>query len=139
MQKVFDTITDENFNKPIVANGNSPSWLLGHLTDADDALIELFGLGTRVHPELKAIYHHERGSNQSGHLTKSELLTKWKTISGVLDKAFKSWNESDWMKRHTAVSEADFMKEPHRNRLNVMLSRVGHKASHLGQIAMQAK
>ena len=139
MQKAFDTITDENFNKPIVANGNSPSWLLGHLVDTDDKLIELFGIGNRLHPELKAIYHHERGTNQSGHLTKSELLNKWKSISAELDKAFKSWSESDWMGRHTAVSEEDFKKEPHRNKLNVMLSRVEHKASHLGQVAMQAK
>ena len=139
MQKAFDTISDENFNKPIVENGNSPSWLLGHLVDTDDKLIELFGIGDRLHPELKAIYHHERGTNQSGHLTKSELLSKWKTISAELDKAFKSWSESDWMGRHTAVSEDDFKKEPHRNKLNVMLSRVEHKASHLGQVAMQSK
>ena len=139
MQKVFDTISDENFNKPIIANGNSPSWLLGHLTEADDALLELFGIGKRLHPELKTIYHHERGTNQSGHLTKSELMSKWKSISTELDKAFKSWSESEWMSRHTAVSEEDFKKEPHRNKLNVMLSRVGHRASHLGQIAMQTK
>ena len=139
MQKVFDTLSDENFNKPIVANGNSPSWIMGHLTEADDALLELFGIGTRLHPELKSIYHHERATNQSGHLTKDELMTKWKAISAALDKTFKSWNESDWMSRHTAVSEEDFKKEPHRNRLNVLLSRVGHRASHLGQIAMQPK
>jgi hypothetical protein len=139
MQKVFDTITDENFYKPITVNGNSPSWLLGHLVDTDDGLLELFGIGTRLHPELKTIYHHERGTNQSGHLSKEDLMIKWKSISAELDKAFKSWNESDWMSRHTAVSEEDFKKEPHRNKLNVMLSRVGHKASHLGQIAMQSK
>ena len=139
MQKAFDTISDENFNKPIVANGNSPSWLLGHLVDTDDRLLELFGIGNRLHPELKTIYHHERGTNQEGHLTKSELMSKWKSIAAELDKAFKAWSESDWMGRHTAVSEEDFVKEPHRNKLNVMLSRVEHKASHLGQIAMQVK
>jgi uncharacterized damage-inducible protein DinB len=139
MQKVFESISDENYNKPVVPNGNSPSWLLGHLVDADDSLFELFGIGGRMHPELKTIYHHERGANQTGHLSKSELMTKWKSISAELDKAFKSWKESDWMSRHTAVNEEDFKKEPHRNRLNVMLSRVGHKASHLGQIAMQSK
>ena len=46
-------------------------------------------------------------------------------------------SESDWHSKHTAVSEEDFKKEPHRNKLNVMLSRVTHKASHLGQMAMQ--
>jgi uncharacterized damage-inducible protein DinB len=139
MQKALDTISDEDFNKPIVPGGNSPSWLLGHLADTDDALLELFGIRNRMFPELANIYHHERGTNQSGHLSKEELTTKWKAIVAELDRSFKSWNESDWHSRHMAVSEEDFKKEPHRNKLNVMLSRVTHKASHLGQIDMRAK
>jgi len=139
MQKVIDSITDENFNKPIVADGNSPSWLLGHLADTDDKLIELFGIGKRRYPELEKIYHHERGSNQTNLLSKSDLTAKYKEIISELDKAFKEMSESDWLARHMAVTEEDFKKEPHRNKLNVLLSRVTHKASHLGQIAMQSK
>lgn len=136
MEKVFETISAENFNTPIVANGNSPSWLLGHLVDTDDKLLELFGIRQRLFPELSSIYHHERGSNQTGHLTREDLQKKWKSISDELDRAFNTWSETDWLSRHTAVSESDFAKEPHRNKLNVMLSRVTHKASHLGQISM---
>jgi uncharacterized damage-inducible protein DinB len=139
MQKVMDAVSDENYNKPITPNGNSTSWLIGHLIDTDDALLELFGIRKRLFPELHTVYHHERGSNQSGHFTKQELNEKWKAISAELDRAFKSWSDQDWLSRHTAVSEEDFKKEPHRNKLNVMLSRVSHKASHLGQIAMLPK
>jgi len=67
------------------------------------------------------------------------LIVKWKAIIAELDRAFKSMSESEWHGRHMAVSEDDFKKEPHRNKLNVMLSRVTHKASHLGQIDMQEK
>jgi uncharacterized damage-inducible protein DinB len=136
MLKALETISDENFVKPIVAGGNNPSWLFGHLVDTDDALLELSGIRKRLYPDLKTIYNHERGSNQSGHLTRQELTKRWTEISAELDKAFKSWSEAQWLDRHTAVSEEDFKKEPHRNKLNVMLSRVEHKASHLGQIAM---
>lgn len=139
MQKVLDTIAPENFNKPIVLGGNTPSWLLGHLVDTDDKLLELFGISDRLFPELATIYHHERGANQSGHFSKDELTMKWQAVIAKLDAAFKSWRESDWHSKHTAVTEEDFKKEPHRNKLNVMLSRVTHKASHLGQIAMQSK
>jgi len=139
MQKALDSISAQKFNEPIVANGNSPSWLFGHLADTDDKLLELFGIGKRLHPELEKIYHHERGKNQTGHLSKEELSAQWKAITSALDKAFDSWTEKEWMNRHTAVSEEDFAKEPQRNKLNVMLSRVSHKASHLGQIAMQVK
>jgi uncharacterized damage-inducible protein DinB len=138
-QKTIETISEENYNTPIVNGGNSPSWILGHLADTDDALLELFGIGKRLFPDLKKIYHHEKGSNQSGQLTKTELTKQWTAIRAELDKAFKSWSENEWMSRHTAVSEEDFKNQPHRNKLNVMLSRVAHKASHLGQIAMQEK
>lgn len=139
MQKTLNAIRDENFYKPIVPGGNSPSWLMGHLADTDDKLLELFDIRKRLFPELSTIYHHERGTNQSGHLSKDELNTKWNAIVAELDAAFKSMSESDWHARHLAVSEEDFKKEPQRNKLNVMLSRVTHKASHLGQIALQAK
>jgi uncharacterized damage-inducible protein DinB len=136
MQKVLDSISDENFQKPIVPGGNSPSWVLGHLADTDDALLELFGIRSRMYPELAKIYHHERGGNQIGHLSRQELESAWKSILAVLDTTFKSMSESDWLARHMVVSEEDFKKQPHRNKLNVMLSRVAHKASHLGQIAL---
>ena len=139
MQKMMDALGDEKFSAPVSPNGNSPSWLFGHLADTDDKLLELFGIKTRLFPELEKIYHHERGANQTGHLSKAELTTKWKAITAELDKTFKSWSDGDWMSRHTAVSEEEFKKEPHRNKLNVMLSRVSHKASHLGQVAMQPK
>ena len=139
MQKVFDSIREEDFDRPIVPGGNSPSWLLGHLADADDALLELFGMGKRMFPELAKIYHHERGTNQTGHLSKEELNIKWKAIVNELDTNFKRMSENDWLSRHMVVSEEDFKKQPHRNKLNVMLSRVTHKASHLGQIALQVK
>ncbi|MBS1506449.1 MAG: DinB family protein [Bacteroidetes bacterium] len=138
-QKVIESISDAQFHTPIVPGGNSASWLLGHLADTDDKLLELFGIRSRLFPELEKIYHHDRATNQQGHLSKDELIAKWKAISAELDRAFKSWSESEWLGRHTAVTEEDFKKEPHRNKLNVMLSRVEHKASHLGQIAMLPK
>jgi len=139
MQKSLDELSDENYFKQIVPNGNSPSWIMGHLVDTDDRLLELFGIRSRMFPELATIYHHERGANQANHLSKEELITKWKAITDELDRAFKSMSEADWHSRHMSVSEADFKKEPHRNKLNVILSRVTHKASHLGQIAMLSK
>jgi len=53
-----------------------PSWLFGHLADTDDKLFELFGIQKRMSPELEKIYHHERGTNQIGHLSKAELTSK---------------------------------------------------------------
>lgn len=135
--KTLNSIQPENFNKAIVPGGNSPSWIIGHLVEADDTLLTLLGIGQRLYPELSKIYHHEKGTNQSGHLSQAEIKDRFTKVSAELDKAFKTWSEAEWLMRHTAVSEEDFKREPHRNRLNVMLSRVSHKASHLWQIALQ--
>lgn len=137
IQKIMDTISNENYTKAIVTGGNSPSWIMGHLADTDDRLLELFGIRQRMFPELEKIYHHERGTNQLNHLSKEELMVKWNAITAELDRVFKGMSEADWHARHMAVSEEDFKKEPYRNKLNVLLSRVTHKASHFGQIAMQ--
>jgi hypothetical protein len=138
-QKMMDSISDEKFFAPIMPGGNSPSWLMGHLADTDDKLLGMFGIRERMFPELSTIYHHERSTNQNGHLTRAELSIKWKAVLAELDRAYNNMSESDWLSRHTAVSAEEFIKEPHRNKLNVMLGRISHKASHLGQVAMQAK
>ena len=44
--------------------------------------------------------------------------------------------KSSGLKKHTAVSDEDFSKEPTRNRLAVFLSRTNHASFHTGQIAL---
>ena len=136
IQKVFASMEGPNFERPIIPGGNSPSWILGHLVDTDDALLEILGIGPRLYPDLAKIYHDDPSTNQNGHLDSGELQKCWKAILARMDEVTKGWTENEWLGRHTLVSEEDFKKEPHRNKLNVMLSRVTHKASHLGQIAM---
>jgi hypothetical protein len=48
-----------------------------------------------------------------------------------------SW--SDWLVRHTAVSEPDFVKDPSRNRFAILLSRTNHLSYHLGQAVLGLK
>jgi hypothetical protein len=43
------------------------------------------------------------------------------------------------LRRHNAVSEEDYAKDPTRNRLAVLLSRTNHMSYHLGQITLALK
>ncbi len=43
---------------------------------------------------------------------------------------------SQWLEKHTAVSNADFIREPHRNRFATLLNRTTHLAYHLGQAVL---
>jgi hypothetical protein len=42
----------------------------------------------------------------------------------------------EWLTKHNSVSAEDFAKEPHRNKLSVLISRAMHQAYHGGQIAL---
>jgi hypothetical protein len=42
----------------------------------------------------------------------------------------------EWFGKHTAVSAEDFAKEPHRNKLNILLTRTTHLAYHTGQLQL---
>ena len=52
-----------------------------------------------------------------------ELRNYWNDVNEKLEKHFNNFSIEEWFQRHTAISEADFEKEPHRNRLNVLLNR----------------
>jgi len=42
----------------------------------------------------------------------------------------------EWLKKHNAVSDEDFAKEPLRNRLSVLETRTTHAGFHAGQIRL---
>jgi len=67
------------------------------------------------------------------------LKNRWRTINEKLTTHFANMTPAQWFERHTAVSEEDFAKEPHRNKLNVLLSRTTHQAYHLGQLILLGK
>lgn len=63
----------------------------------------------------------------------AEVKRCWTEIDQSLWNHFQALTPAQWLDRHTSVSEADFAREPHRNRFNVLLNRLGHLAEHLGQ------
>ena len=45
----------------------------------------------------------------------------------------------DWFTKHSAISAEDFAKEPHRNKLNILINRTVHQGYHMGQLAYLVK
>lgn len=62
----------------------------------------------------------------------SDLRTCWNRQCEVLKQKFENLKPDDWFEKHTAVSDADFINEPHRNKLNIILTRTTHLAYHTG-------
>jgi hypothetical protein len=41
-----------------------------------------------------------------------------------------------WLSRHESMTDADFEKDPARNKLSVLLNRTNHLSFHFGQLRL---
>ncbi|MGZ3776991.1 MAG: hypothetical protein ACXVI9_05205, partial [Mucilaginibacter sp.] len=60
-------------------------------------------------------------------------------VTSVLQQRIDATSADDWFTRHNAVSAEDFAKEPHRNKLNIIINRTNHLSTHLGQLIYLSK
>jgi hypothetical protein len=134
----FGELSEEQLQEEIAPGRNRLIYLWGHLTAFNDALLPLLGLGERRRPELDAMFVSNPDRTLQNTLSGRELKRIWEATNDALWAAFSQLSPSDWLQKHTAVSEEDFLREPHRNRFTILLGRTGHLAYHVGQ-AMLAK
>jgi hypothetical protein len=114
---------------------NRGVYLLGHLTALADSIISLLGYGEKIAPQLFTPFVKTADKDNTDIPSVKELRQEWtKVKTGLAEKMARTLS-NEWFEKHTAISEEDFAKEPHRNKLNVVLSRVGHMDYHLGQLA----
>src|SRR5260370_1163894 len=88
---------------------------------------------TRIHPELDLMFVSNPDRTVPTILLGEDLKTIWQETSQLLWTEFVKLSVADWLQKHGAVSEEDFLREPHRNRFTVLLGRTGHITYHLGQ------
>jgi hypothetical protein len=131
---VFETISSKQYASPIAPGANSAAWILAHLAGANDNLFPLLTLGDLRFPMINGMAK----SNHSPHneIEKDELKACWLSINSSLLHEFNRMQPEEWFDRHNSISPEDFIKEPHRNKLNVLLSRTNHQAHHAGQLAL---
>jgi len=131
---LVNKLSDEQLLAETAPGRNTGIYLLGHLIAVSDGLLPLLGFGQRFYPEWEQVFL--RNPDNSG-LPKpgiTELRTALVKVNAELDAHFAKMQPADWLAKHTTVSAEDFAKEPHRNKLNVLLSRTAHTAYHLGQM-----
>ena len=133
---LLNNLSDEAISRDIAPGKNSGTYVLGHLVAVHDAMLPLLDLGKALYPELYATF--VRTPDKSGHSFPSitELKTKWADVNDKLNEHFSGMTAADWLSRHTSVSPEDFAREPHRNKLNVLISRTTHLSYHYGQLVL---
>ncbi len=135
----FNGFTDEQMFIEIAPGRNRLVYLLGHLTAVDDRMLPLLSLGNRQYEQLDEAFITNPDRAIAGLPAITDLRTYWANINDVLTSHFNQLTPGDWLQRHTSISEEDFVKEPHRNRLSVLISRTNHISFHLGQIMLVKK
>ena len=134
--KLLASLTDEQLMQEIAPGKNRGVYLLGHLTAVNDAFFPMFGLGEKMYPSLKTIYLQSPDRAVAETPSVAELRAYWTEVTNAVTAHFQKFHLDDWFGRHQRVSEEDFAKEPHRNKLNVLISRTVHQGYHLGQLAL---
>lgn len=132
--KLFEKLTDEELMHEVAPGRNRGIYLLGHLTAVHDMMLPLLRLGESVYPELQPAFISAPDKTVAALPAVATLRTQWHEVNNILSAAMNSLPAGEWLTRHGNVSEEDFAKEPHRNRLNVLLSRTSHLANHRGQL-----
>ena len=99
----------------------------------------LLGLGMPLHPELDEPFITKADKAVENVPSAAALRSHWKEVNESLAKHFAGLKPEEWFQRHTSVSEEDFAKEPHRNKLNIIISRTNHLSYHFGQLALLKK
>ena len=132
--KLVDGLTDEQLAADSAPGRNSGVYLVGHLAAVSDRLIDMLGGGERLHPEMDEPFLFKPDKSGLPMPTIPELRQSWTDIHAKLQQHILAMTPDEWFGRHSAVSEEEFQKEPHRNKLNVLMSRSLHMSNHLGQL-----
>jgi uncharacterized damage-inducible protein DinB len=136
LNKILSSLSDEDLQKEVSPGRNRILYLVGHLTAVHDRMLPMLGLGDRLHSELDAEFIENPDKPTAQVISPAELRKAWAEVNTKLTAAFEALPPEQWLDRHTAVSEEDFKKEPHRNRLAVLMSRTNHASFHTGQIRL---
>jgi len=134
--KLINSLTDDQLLKEIAPGKNRGIYLVGHLAAIHDVMPEILGLGKRAFPVLQPIFLE--APDKSGEQIPSikELKQIWTSVHDRLKNEFAKMTPESWFRRHESMTDADFEKDPTRNKLAVLQNRTNHFSYHFGQLIL---
>jgi DinB superfamily len=134
--KIFSDFSDTQLSADVSPGKNSGVYLLGHLTAVHDKILPLFGLGDGLYPFLENAFIKNPDKSGIEMPSVKELRQYWNNVNNKLAEHFSKMQADEWFQKHASVSAEDFIKEPHRNKLSVLLNRANHLSYHMGQVIL---
>lgn len=133
---LLDSVTDEQLQNEISPGRNRGIYLLGHLVAVHDSMLPLLNFGDKLYPELFEPFINSPDKAIAEIPSAADLRVYWHKINETLAQKFESLQQDEWFEKHNSVSAEDFIKEPHRNKLNIIITRTTHLAYHTGQLVL---
>lgn len=133
---LFSSLTDEQLQNEIAPGKNRGIYLLGHLIAVHDSMIPLLDLVDKIYLELFEPFIASPDKAVADLPSAAELRAFWSKHNELLAQKFDSVQPDEWFQKHTAVSAEEFIVEPHRNKLNIILTRASHLSYHMGQLVL---
>lgn len=133
---IIDSISDERLMDEIAPKKNRGIYLLGHLVAVHDDTLPVLNFGHKLYPELFEIFIKSPDKAVANIPPATELRTSWKLVNEQITEKMNSLSADDWFHKHNSVSAEDFVKEPHRNKRNIIITRTTHLCHHAGQLVL---
>ena len=132
VDQLLEELSDKQLKAENAPGKNTGVYLIGHLTAVSDGLLPILGISERLYPQLEEVFLKNPEKSDLEKPSIADLKNFWRNVNLKIKGYFNEMKAEDWFGKHVAVS--DFAKEPHRNKLNVLLSRTTHQSYHLGQL-----
>ena len=99
-------------------------------------MIPILDLGTKLFPGLYEPFIKSPDKAVAAIPSAKELRGYWNQLNEVLAPKINSIEAEEWFRKHNSISAEDFAKEPHRNKLNIIITRTTHLSYHTGQFVL---
>jgi hypothetical protein len=133
---IINSISDDRLMDEIAPGKNRGIYLLGHVLVVNDDALPVLNFGNKLYPELIDIFLKSPDKAVGKIPSATELRTAWKLLNEQMTDKMNSLSADNWFDKHNSVSAEDFAKEPHRNKLNIIITRTTHLCYHSGQLML---
>ena len=134
--KNLNQLSDTSLDQQVAPGKNTGKYIIGHLIAINDAMPELLGIGESVHPELVQTYIKQPDGSADNPKTVHQLRELWTETHDRVTNIIKGLPAEDWLARHNAMTDNEYTKNPLRNRLSLLTSRINHFSYHIGQLRL---
>ena len=137
--KLLDQLTTEQLMAEVAPGRNRGVYLTSHLIAVSDGMLPILGFGEKLYPQLDNDFIFNPDKSGQKMPSVDELKKYRDDINARLAAHINQLQPDEWFAKHELISAEDFAKEPHRNKLNIIINRTNHLGYHLGQLVLLAE